>query len=124
MAVAFKNAAEQTFRTTTLGPLGFNGDAISLQQQIGLVPAGTVVITLTLTLIRNCENAAECAWAAADDLSLILNPLGTSAGMVLGTNLITNGGAEAGPVLCTQPPPRTFPDGPPRAEPPWRHTVE
>jgi len=97
MAVAFKNAGGQTFSTTTLGPLGFNGDGIFLQQQIGLVPAGTTEITVTLTLIENCENAAECAWAAADDLSLILNPLGTSAGMVLGTNLITNGGAEAGP---------------------------
>jgi hypothetical protein len=97
MAVAFKNSAGQTFTTVTVGPLGFNGDGILLQQQTGLVPAGTTTIAITLSFVEACENAAECAWAAADDISVVLNTLGTSPGTVLGTNLIVNGNAEAGP---------------------------
>jgi uncharacterized protein (TIGR03437 family) len=98
MDVAFKNANGQTFTPVpVVGPLGYNGDGISLQQVIGLVPAGTVTIAVTLTLVGNCENAAECGYAAADDLSLVLTTLGTTPGLVLGTNLIANPGAEAGP---------------------------
>jgi uncharacterized protein (TIGR03437 family) len=97
MAVAFKNAGGQTFTTVTVGPLGYNGDGLQFQEQIGLVPSGTVTITVTLTLNSGCENAAECAWGAADNLSLILNTLGTTPGTVLGANQVVNGGAEAGP---------------------------
>ena len=98
LAVAFKNANGQTFSSTTLGPLGTNGAvgaAISLQQKVGLVPAGTVRITVTLTLIS--FGAGYGGYGAADSLSLVLNTLGTSPGFVLGTNLVVNGGAEAGP---------------------------
>lgn len=97
MAVAFKNSAGQTFTTVTVGTLGFNGDGILLQEQTGLVPAGTTTITVTLSFVEGCENAAECAWAAADDISVVLSALGTSPGTVLDTNLIANGNAEAGP---------------------------
>jgi hypothetical protein len=97
MEVAFQNGSGQTFATVTLGPLGFNGDGLSLQEQIGLVPAGTVQITVTLTMITRCENAATCGYGAADGLSLVLSKLGTSPGSVLNSNLVVNGGAEAGP---------------------------
>ena len=97
MAVAFKNASGQTFSTATVGPLGLNGNGMSLQQQLGLVPTGTVSVTVTLTLLTRCENAAECGYGAADSLSLVLSPLGTSPGSVLGRNLVVNDGAEAGP---------------------------
>ena len=55
MAVAFENAKGQIFSTTTLGPLpgttfAGRGGTMFLQQQIGLVPAGTVTIAVTLTL--------------------------------------------------------------------------
>jgi uncharacterized protein (TIGR03437 family) len=97
MAVAFKNANGQTFNTATVGPLGFNGNGMSLQQEIGLVPSGTVTVTVTLTISTHCFNAAQCASGAADSLSLMFSPLGTAPASVLGTNLITNSGAEAGP---------------------------
>ncbi|MGI8743233.1 MAG: hypothetical protein ACR2NN_11815 [Bryobacteraceae bacterium] len=87
--VAFQNANGQTFSNATLGPLSYPGSGMSLQQQIGLVPSNTVRITVTLTL--NGQSAA------ADSLSLVLSTLGTSAGSVLGTNLVVNGNAEAGP---------------------------
>ncbi len=96
LAFAFKNGNGQTFSTVTIGPLGLNGSGMSLQQQIGLVPVGTVDITVTLTLNTRCENAAACSYSVADSLSLVLTTLGTSPGMVLGTNLITNPGAETG----------------------------
>jgi uncharacterized protein (TIGR03437 family) len=96
MSVAFENASGQTFSTITVGPLGYDGDGMELQQQIGLVPAGTMTIVVTLSLSSGCENAAECDYGAADNLSLVLTPLGTSPSSVLGTNLIVNGNAEAG----------------------------
>lgn len=92
----FKNASGQTFSTATLGPLGVSANGMSLQTQIGLVPSGTVRITVSLIMTTYCENAAACASAAADSLSLVLTPLATSPGMVLGSNLIANPGAEAG----------------------------
>jgi uncharacterized protein (TIGR03437 family) len=94
--VAFKNGNGQVFSTATLGPLGYNGNGMTLQQQIGLVPSGTVKITVTLTLRTGCENAAQCAYGSADSLSLLLTTLGTSPGTVLGTNQIANPGAESG----------------------------
>lgn len=82
---AFKNAGGQTFSTTTLGPAGAEL-GMSLQQQIGLVPSGAAQVTVTLTLPLG---------SAADSLSLVLSPLGTTPGSVLGVNLVVNGNAEA-----------------------------
>jgi len=89
VTVAFQNAKAQAFSTITLGPqrttLG-----LYLQQSIGAVPAGTVMITVTLTFVG--------ASGAADSLSLVLSQLGVAmAGSVLGTNLVVNPGAESGP---------------------------
>jgi uncharacterized protein (TIGR03437 family) len=89
VTLAFQNASGEAFNTITLGPAGFNGDGMSQQSQIGLVPTGTVQITVTLTL--------DNTFAVADSLSLILTTLGTSPGTVLGGNLVVNGGAEMGP---------------------------
>jgi uncharacterized protein (TIGR03437 family) len=89
VTVAFQNASGQAFSSATLGPAGFDGVGLSMQQQTGLVPTGTVRITVTVTLSDR--------YGAADSLSLVLNPLGTSPGSVLGANLIVNGGAESGP---------------------------
>jgi uncharacterized protein (TIGR03437 family) len=89
LAVAFQNANGQTFSTATLSPQVFADTGLLLQQQIGLVPTGTVRITVTLTLNNQ--------FSAADSLSLVLTSVGTNAGAVLGTNLVSNGGAETGP---------------------------
>ncbi len=92
VTVAFQNAKAQSFSTTTLGPLLLPGpNGLCLQQSIGLVPSGTVMITVTLSF--------SGPGAAADSLSLVLTQLGGSAGPVLGTNLVSNPGAEAGPAL-------------------------
>jgi len=96
MQLDFENANGQIFNSAILGPLGFDGNGISLQQQIGLVPSGTVRIAVTLTLITQCENAATCGYAAADSLSLVLSTLGTNPASLLGANLVVNGNAEAG----------------------------
>jgi uncharacterized protein (TIGR03437 family) len=96
MVVAFKNANGQAFSSTTLGPLtNVAGTAMFLQQQIGLVPVGTVRITVTLSL--SSFNAGAGNVGVADSLSLVLTTLGTSPGSVLGVNLVVNPGAEAGP---------------------------
>jgi uncharacterized protein (TIGR03437 family) len=86
----FKNAGGQSFTTAKLGPLAFfwGASGISLQQKIGLVPAGTARITVTLTMIG--------PFAAADSISLVLSKLDATPGSVLGTNLVANGDAEAG----------------------------
>jgi uncharacterized protein (TIGR03437 family) len=91
MAVAFQNASGQTFSTITLGPRSYPGVGMTLQQQIGIVPSGTQRITVTVTF------ASTAAPSFADSLSLVLAVLGTSPGAVLGTNLVVNPGAEAGP---------------------------
>ena len=88
MSVAFENAKGQVFNTITVGPGGNNAAGMSQQQQIGLVPAGTVTIAVTLALKQ---------FAVADSLSLVLAPLSTTAASVLGANLVINGNAEAGP---------------------------
>jgi uncharacterized protein (TIGR03437 family) len=85
---AFQNASGQTFATATLSPTTFSLTGMLLQQQIGLVPAGTTQIKVTLTLSNQ--------FSAADSLSLVFSTLGTNPSSVLGTNLIVNGGAEAG----------------------------
>jgi uncharacterized protein (TIGR03437 family) len=90
MEVAFKNASGQTFGSITLGPVSF-GTGMYLQQQIGLVPAGTATITVTLGFL-----GINGGYSAIDSASLVLNTLGTTPASVLGTNLITNGNAEAG----------------------------
>ena len=96
MSVAFRNAGGQTFSTTILGPLANNPApaAISRQQQIGLVPPGTVRITVTLTLSHSTFGVA---YGAAESLSLQLDTLGTNPQTVLGPNLVSNPGAEEGP---------------------------
>jgi uncharacterized protein (TIGR03437 family) len=92
VTAAFQNANGQTFSTATLGPLDYPGNGLSLQRQIGLAPAGTTQITVTISLLGiNGGNGA------ADSLSLVLNTIGASPGSVLGTNLVVNGGAETGP---------------------------
>ena len=88
--MAFQNAGGQTISTATLGPLGATArSGIFLQQNIGLVPSGTALITITLSFTGT--------GSAADSLSLIFSTLGTSPGAVLGSNLVVNPGAEAGP---------------------------
>lgn len=90
VSVAFENAKGQVFNTITVGPGGFRrGSGLSQQQQIGLVPAGTVTIAVTLTL--------SSIFGIADSLSLVLTPLSTTPSSVLGANLIVNGNAEGGP---------------------------
>jgi uncharacterized protein (TIGR03437 family) len=96
--VAFENSKGQTFSTATLGPLPGGafapGHSTSLffQQQIGLVPSGTTTIVVTLTL-----TSFNGGYGAADSLSLVLTTLGTSPATILGSNLVVNPGAEAGP---------------------------
>ena len=89
VVVAFQNASGQTFSTATLGPDGLGTIGMSMQRQIGLVPSGTVHISVTLTL-----NTTSGGAPAADSLSLVLS---ASPASVLGTNLVVNGDAEAGP---------------------------
>jgi uncharacterized protein (TIGR03437 family) len=90
VAVAFQNAGGQTFNTVTLGPLTSPGGlGMYLQQQIGLVPAGTAQITVTLTLQDGNYDTG-----IADSLSLMLIQVGSAP--ALGKNLIVNPGAELG----------------------------
>jgi uncharacterized protein (TIGR03437 family) len=89
MTVTFENASGQPIGGPTLGPAGYDGYGMSLQQQIGLVPSNTTQIVVTLTLAN--------VHAVADSLSLVLGMIGTSPGSVLGTNLVVNPGAESGP---------------------------
>jgi uncharacterized protein (TIGR03437 family) len=92
LSAAFKNAAGQTYTTATLGPIAYPGNGLTQQSAMGLVPAGTTRITVTLSFI-----GLNGGYGAADNLSLVLTPLSTAAGTVLGHNLVVNGGAEAGP---------------------------
>ncbi len=96
MAVAFKNASGQMFNTVTLEPIAFpyGGEGMFLQQQIGPVPAGTVNVTVTLTL----QVGQHTISSAADSLSFVLTE--AVATPALGTNLIVNGGGEAAPMRC------------------------
>jgi uncharacterized protein (TIGR03437 family) len=92
VVVAFQNANGQTFSSLTLSTPTYPGSAtgagLTLQQQIGLVPAGTAQVQVTMTF---------SSFSAADSLSLVFSTLGTSPGSVLGTNLVANPGAELGP---------------------------
>lgn len=91
MAVAFQNANGQTFNTVTVGPLiSPGGLGMYFQQQIGLVPAGTAQITVTLSLQDGNYDTG-----IADSLSLVLIQAGSMP--ALGKNLIVNPGAELGP---------------------------
>ena len=94
MDVAFQNGNGQTFSTTTVGPLSFpfagaDSNGMFFQQQIGLVPQGTVTISVTLTLQDGNYDTG-----IADSLSLVLSQFSTTA--MLGVNLVQNAGAEAG----------------------------
>jgi len=53
VVIEFQNSNGQTFSSVQLGPAGFVGSGLSLQEQIGLVPSGTVRVTVTMTL-RQC----------------------------------------------------------------------
>ena len=92
MAVAFQNANGQTFSTTTVGPAfpSFPSAGMFLYQQIGIVPQGTVQITVSLTLQNGNYDTG-----IADSLSLMLTQSGSSP--ALGKNLVVNPGAELGP---------------------------
>jgi uncharacterized protein (TIGR03437 family) len=92
LSAVFENASGQTLATVTLGPIAYLGNVLFNQQQIGLVPAGTTQVVITLTLASPGNG-----YGAADSLSLVFTTLGTSPGSVLGTNLVVNGNAEAGP---------------------------
>jgi uncharacterized protein (TIGR03437 family) len=94
---AFQNASGQPFATITLSQDPLTDPGVALQQQIGLVPSGTVQVEVTISFRL---------FSAADSLSLVLSPLGTNPGSVLGANLIVNPGAEAGP---SAPPAATSP---------------
>jgi uncharacterized protein (TIGR03437 family) len=85
---AFQNTNGQSFSTATLSQDALADPGVALQQQIGLVPSGTTRVLVTISF---------GFFSAADSLSLVLSPLGTNPSSVLGTNLIVNGGAEAGP---------------------------
>ena len=87
--MAFQNSGGQTFSSTTLSPVNDGAQGLALQQSIGLVPTGTTQVTVTLTLMGETSEA--------DSLSLVLSTLGTNPASVLGTNLITNPGAEQPP---------------------------
>ncbi len=92
MAVAFQNASGQTFSTATVGPVfhSFPSAGMFFQQQIGLVPVGTVQVTVSLTM-----GDGNYDTTLADSLSLMLTQAGSSP--ALGKNLIVNPGAEIGP---------------------------
>jgi uncharacterized protein (TIGR03437 family) len=92
MSVAFENDSGQTFSSVTLGPVPTDSKGMFLQEQIGLVPTGTVRIAITLTL-----DTGNTVPVVADSLSLVLSLVGASPGTVLGNNLVVNGNAEAGP---------------------------
>ena len=96
VTIAFKNATGQTFNTIPLTGNAYT-TALFLQQQIGLVPAGTARITVTITLTEDGNYYCGAQFAAADSLSLVLTALGTNPATVLGPNLIANPGGEAGP---------------------------
>ena len=89
MSVAFKNSSGQTFSSTTIGPGGYDGVGLSQQQAMGLVPAGTTRITVTLT--------SNNLYGVADSLSLVLSQLGNDPTTVQSINLLANGDAESGP---------------------------
>jgi hypothetical protein len=98
MDVAFKNAKGQTFNTTTVGPLTFpfagaDSNGMFFQQQIGLVPLGTLSVTVTLSLTDGNYDTG-----IADSLSLVLSQLSTAP--TIGSNLIVNGGGDMGPGLA------------------------
>jgi uncharacterized protein (TIGR03437 family) len=95
VAFAFKNANGQTFSTATLGPESPGGTAaaLELEQQIGLVPPGTMSVTVTITLTEFDGRG----YGAADSVSLTLSTLGTIPASVLGANLLINPGGDQGP---------------------------
>ena len=103
LSVAFKNAKGQAFTTVAVSPGGITGPGANTgasnlgylfqQKSIGLVPAGTVLITVTL----NFAGQAASYYGTADSLALQLDTLGTSPASVTGHNLLVNGDAESGP---------------------------
>jgi uncharacterized protein (TIGR03437 family) len=98
VSAVFKDASGHTLNTATIGPIGYNGNGLFPQRQIGLVPPTTTQVAITLTV----QTFDQQQYGAADSLSLVLTTLGTTPGSVLGTNLIVNGNAEAGPNVPAQ----------------------
>lgn len=102
VTVAFLASGGQTLKSAAIGPVDNSGnlpaytdlDGLLLQSQIGAVPASARSVTVTLELKRTDSGSNNNA--SADNLSLILNMPG-AAQSLLGTNLIANPGAEAGP---------------------------
>lgn len=115
--VAFKNAKGQIFSTVMVAQSSVTGAGANAgnaglgfmyyQQSIGVVPPGTVLITVTL----NFASQAASDYGTADSLALQLDMLNTTPTSVTGHNLIVNGDAESGPN-------RTFP-GPVLYIPGW-----
>ena len=105
-AVAFQNASGQTFSTATVGPVfhSFPSAGMFFQQQIGLVPVGTVQVTVSLMM-----GDGKYDTTLADSLSLMLTQAGSSPAR--GKNLIVNPGAESGPTPGPPPIRSMFPDG-------------
>ena len=100
ITVAFLSGGGQTLKSATIGPVdnSSNGntdlDGLLLQSQLGVVPVSARKVTVTLELKR--VDTGSYNNAGADGLSLVLNMPGETQSL-LGTNLIVNPGAEAGP---------------------------
>src|ERR1700750_273937 len=87
LLVAFKNSGGQTISSVPIGPLNFPTTGMTLQQRIGLVPAGTARVTVPVSV-----TGLNGAYGTADSLSLVLTPLTTTP--PLGYNLVVNPGGE------------------------------
>lgn len=99
LLVAFQNVSGQTLNSVTLGPVNVHDDAkfdgLYYRRQIGLVPAATRKITITIQFTGRDSTYNN---GAADSVSLTLNTPG-SPQSVLGNNLIVNADAEAAPAV-------------------------
>lgn len=100
VTVAFLSSGGQTLKSAAIGPVdnSSNGntdlDGLLLQSQLGVVPVSARKVAVTLELKR--VDTGSYNNASADGLSLVLHMPG-EAQSLLGTNLIVNPGAEAGP---------------------------
>lgn len=102
LTVVFEDAGGNQLSTVTLGPVQLTDRAdqesgMYMRRQIGQVPTGTRTAALTLNM--NWVNGANNE-AYADNLSLILNAPSDPQSL-LGSNLITNPGADASPGYTT-----------------------
>jgi uncharacterized protein (TIGR03437 family) len=99
LVVTFSNSGGQAIGVVTLGPVSDHNDSqidgLFYRRQIGLVPASTRKINVTLQFTGG---DSTYNFGSADNVSLVLNTAGT-AQSVLGVNLIQNGDAEAAPAV-------------------------